>query len=485
MKRAVLYLRLSAIVEDSTSIARQEADLRALCEREGWSIVGVLTDDGKSGRKARANASEALRMLRDGEADVLAVWKLDRFTRQGLGAIGDLVDTLDSTPGSLFVALQDGLRSDQAAWRLVAAVLSEVARSEADNTATRARSAIKYRKTVTHRFTGGGTIPFGYASAPAPDGVGRVLVPDPLEAAIVREVAGRLLAEEPVTRIAADLTERGVATSKSPARKARYRGEDDSGLDRGRWSVSTVRSLWTADLLLGRVSVGKDVVRDDDGLPIAVWPPLLDLATVSRLRDLFGERDPSRRPRRRSRLLSGVAYCAYCEAKLYVTTSGGRPIYRCPGNWNGDTAHPSVAIDALQLEEYITARFLTGSGPSPEVELVRDPTDPGTEQALAEVEASLREASTALLDDDADAPALLRRIDALKARRADLRALPATVTAQYVQTGRTLAEAWHASDDLDYRRTVLVQALDHVKISTGKRGRKGLDEQRVAPIWYS
>ena len=110
MQRAVLYLRLSSSTEDSTSIARQAADLQQLAVREGWTVVRTLTDDGLSGRKARANAAEALRMLREDEADVLAVWKLDRWTRQGLGAIGALSDALDAVPSATFVALQDGLR---------------------------------------------------------------------------------------------------------------------------------------------------------------------------------------------------------------------------------------------------------------------------------------------------------------------------------------------------------------------------------------
>ena len=93
--RAVLYMRLSKTTEESTSIERQRRDLEALCEREGWSVVAELEDDGISGGKRRARADEALAMLRDGRADVLCVWKLDRWSRQGLSAIADLVDVLD------------------------------------------------------------------------------------------------------------------------------------------------------------------------------------------------------------------------------------------------------------------------------------------------------------------------------------------------------------------------------------------------------
>lgn len=482
-ERVVLYLRLSSVGEDSTSIARQEADLRALAEREGWPVARVLTDDGISGRKSRANAEEALRMLRDGEAEVLAVWALDRFTRQGIGAVGRLVETLDAAPAARFVTLRDGLDSSSPTWRLIASVLSEVARTEAENTAARQRSAIAYRKTVTGRFTGGGTIPYGYASAPAPDGVGRVLVVDRSEAAVVREVADRILDGETLTAIARDLNDRGVPTSKSAYRRARYRGTVDETLDRGRWRVSTMVSLWTSHTLAGRTSLGSDVVRDGDGLPVTVWEPVLDAATLERLRARLKPSAPAPRRRRAARLLSGVAFCAYCDRRLYVTTSGGRAVYACPASWNGEDC-PSPKIDALHLEALVEERFLSAFGSSPEVEVREIVTAPETTAALADVEAALREALGALAADDADTGAIMARVALLKDRRAALRATPTSVETIVVATGRTLADAWHASTSPDDRRTRLVQTLDHVAIQSG-RPVHPIEPSRVLFRWHS
>jgi DNA invertase Pin-like site-specific DNA recombinase len=465
--RAVLYLRLSASADDSTSIARQEADLRELAQREGWEVVRVLADDGISGRKVRANVAEAFRMLTAGEAAVLAVWKLDRLTRQGLGAVGELVSTLDAVPGSLFVAHRDGLRSDQPAWRIIAAVLSEVARTEAENTSARAKSAIAYRKTVTHRFTGGGTIPFGYSSAPAEDGPGRVLVVNEEEAAVVREVAERLLAErEPLSAIVADLTARGVPTSKSAHRRAAYRGAPTEGLDRGRWTASTVRALWTAPTIVGRVPLGDDVVRDADGLPVTVWPPLVELETLERLRARFGDRDPDRaRPRRAARLLSGLAYCAHCGRKLYVTTAGGKPIYFCPANRNGQACR-SPRIDAVLLEEFVIEDTLALDGAKPHREVIEVVYGEEAFGALREVEAALREATAAMMDDDADTSALLARVAALKERRSELRRVePSSETIERA-SGLTIREHFLSLVDVPERRAELARHFDHLTVSS-------------------
>lgn len=483
MSRAVLYLRLSSSGEDSTSIARQEADLRARADREGWAVVEVLTDDGISGRRARANADRALAMIRDGEAEVLLTWALDRFTRQGIGAIGRLVEALDANPGARFVTLRDGLDSASPAWRLIASVLSEVARTEAENTAARARSAIAYRKTVTGRFTGGGTIPFGYVSEPAPDGPGRVLVPSPSEAAVVREVAERILDGESLTSVARDLDARGVPTSKSPYRKAAYRGEPDEDADRGHWRVSTIRALWTSHTLAGRVALGADVVRDEAGLPVTAWEPVLDPGTLDRLRARLAP-SSTRKPRRRAaRLLSGVAFCRECDRRLYVTTSSGRTVYACPASWNSEPC-PSPKIDAEHLEEFVASTFLRAFGASPEVEVVESASDEETASHLADVEVALREATAALMDDEADASALLARVALLKERRADLRARPVTLAREIVPTGRTLGDAWAESSDVALRRATLLEALDHVAIGRGRR-LSPIDPERVSFYWRS
>src|SRR5690606_41320589 len=111
MKRAVLYLRISQYDDDSTAIARQREELEAWAEREAWVEVETLVDEGISGRKMRAKSELALQMLRNGEADVLAVWKFDRWRRQGLRAVVGLIDALDARPGGVLPSKGAGLDS--------------------------------------------------------------------------------------------------------------------------------------------------------------------------------------------------------------------------------------------------------------------------------------------------------------------------------------------------------------------------------------
>lgn len=489
--RVALYLRLSQSDDASTSIERQRRDLVAVAEREGWAIVAELVDDGISGRKSRANAEEALRMILDAEADVLAVWKLDRWSRQGIAALGDLVSTLDARPEALFLAHVDGLRSDQSAWRIIASVLAEVARMEAENTSTRVKSS-RAHLLATRRFMGY-VPPFGYRSVANPNGPGRVLVPDDVEAGVVRELADRLLAGASLTELTDDLNARHVPTTKSDARRARQAERPARGLAVGHWHLTVVRGLLRSETLLGRTTHAVDgrrvPVSDEHGLPVTFWPPIITHATAALLRDrLPVDKGKMARRGRAARLLSGIAYCSDCDSKLYVVRSGAHVYYRCAAKRPEPARQcKSPQLMATVVEAIVEARILGGFGDSPEVEEVRVVDNPEADAELASVGEALREATEALLRDGVDAGAIMERITALKARRAELRDAPATVHVSFIPTGRTIREAWEASDPatpegLLHRRTIVLSVLDHVTLAPGK-SRAQAAEERIRYFW--
>ena len=455
--RAILYLRLSHSEDTSTSIARQEADLRLRAEREGYEVTEVLTDDGLSGGKVRPNAERALSLLREGQADVLMVWRFDRWSRQGLGALAALIDVLDARPGALFIADRDGLTSGQPAWRIIASVLAEVARMEREATSTRVASSHQALKRAG-RYSGG-QVPYGYRPAPNPAGPGRVLEVDPEAAAVIREAASRVLAGESAYAVALDFNARGI-----PARNG------------GRWAPSTLHSMLEADAIVGRVTHRGELLRGEDGLPRQVWPPVLDLPTWHRLRALYS-RPASARPqaRRRARLLSGLVTCAGCGRRLTVgASSRGYVSYVCHAKGTGN-ACPGVAVNADRLEAHVTERFLAEVGSMEVLERVEEVQD---DTSLAEVERAVTETASAMAADDADVEALSARLVSLKARRAELRALPVTRTVRLVPTGQTFAEAWEAGS-MEERREMLTANVALLAIRKGKRGHKGLDPARV------
>ncbi|WBQ03776.1 recombinase family protein [Kribbella sp. CA-293567] len=454
MTVADLYLRLSESDDASTSIARQEADLRLLCEREGWTVGEVLIDDGLSGGYTRAKAVEALERLRTGQSHVLAVWKFDRWSRQGLTALAALIEALDESKTGLFVAERDGLRSSQPAWRIIASVLAEVARMERENIQTRVRSSIAALK-KGGRFSGG-TLAYGYESAKDPNSAGRVLVLSPSESAIVREAASRVLRGESVYRITTDFNTRGV-----PTRRAKH------------WTVTALRQILVSDAIVGRVTHDGELLRGPDGLPVEVWPPVLDLETWHRLRArLDADKPGSERTqrRRRARLLSGIVKCGGCGRPLYVKYNGqGQTSYGCSARNNGQPC-PGVAIVADQLEEYVTGRFLSAVGHLEVFERVEELPDIA---ALADVEQAISATAAKMADDDADVVTLAAQLANLKVRRTELKSRPAERVVKLVGKGFTFAEYWEAANDVGLRNALLAANIATLSVAKGRKVGKG------------
>jgi DNA invertase Pin-like site-specific DNA recombinase len=84
--RAVAYLRVSTDrqAEHGLGLEIQRDALKQWAKREGFRLVAWCTDEGVSGSNGledRDGLAEALDWLRDGQADALAVYRLDRLAR--------------------------------------------------------------------------------------------------------------------------------------------------------------------------------------------------------------------------------------------------------------------------------------------------------------------------------------------------------------------------------------------------------------------
>ena len=82
-RRAALYLRQSQYHDGSISEELQETTTRALCEREGWEVVGVYKDIDLSGTSTtKRTGLKALRSSYDrGEFDIAVAHAVSRFSR--------------------------------------------------------------------------------------------------------------------------------------------------------------------------------------------------------------------------------------------------------------------------------------------------------------------------------------------------------------------------------------------------------------------
>ncbi len=484
--KVIGYARLSSLSEESTSIARQREIITLTASTRGWQLVDIIEDGGVSASKARLDRPGLARVrasIAAGDADAVVVWRLDRMAR----SVVDFGTLLDE--GLQIVSATEPLDTTSSMGRAMAEILQVFAAMESRAISARVSNSFEYLR-KEGRFPGG-RVPYGYWPAPNPDGAGRVLRVHPPESALVREIAERILGGESLTKIVDDLRSRDLATGGSEFRRAEMAALPTEGLSKGTWRLSALKLVMTADSLLGRVTSHGKLVNDADGAPLQAFEPILDLATLTLLRKRLGNpRDrnaPKGEPKvRAARLLSGVAFCAYCEKRLYVGTANGRPTYRCPDPVRETHPSGSVRVSAELLEQHVASRFLAAVGDAIEVELIEVVSDPGVAAELAEVEAALRETAARFTDPDADRPALLLRLDTLQAREATLQATPSTIETISRPTGRTYAEAWHAeAEDTDRQREVLLGALDHVAVSSAVSRGSVFDPSRAVIRWNS
>ena len=427
--------------------------------------MAVLTDDGLSGGKRRDNADKALAMLSERTADVLAVWRFDRWSRMGIRAVADLADVLEERTDALFVTFFDNLRSDSQMFGMYASMLAETAKAERQNIQVRVKSSIARLRT-TGRYAGG-NVPFGYEPADSTDGPGRILVVVPSEAIEIKKAAKAVLEGKSIYAVIKDVNARGVKTRR--------------GL---RWNPENLQRILTSDVISGYVIHHKELVRDEEtGQPIQFWEPVLDPDDVRRIRARYANERPPKGQRKRkegARLLSGLVYCAYCDSPMYpwTSTSAAKPItsYVCGGQGKGKEC-PSVTVTADRLEERVEKDFLSKYGALQMFNMIESES---YQTDLAQLDVAIHQISAKMTERDADIDPLLEQLKFFRDRRSELEAIEVKPSV-LEPTGSTFNEAWANVGD---RRRILMANIDKILVLKGHKGKRGpLEFRRVRIEW--
>ncbi|GAA4697081.1 recombinase family protein [Nocardioides conyzicola] len=464
--RVIGYVRLSDYRADdaSTSPQRQREQITATCLARGWQLVDIIADLDVSG------SDRGLRLQRPGlvqiraryaEADVLLFTKLDRLARNvtDFRAIAEDAEA----NGVALVSIDDNIDLTSASGKFFATILAAFAEMEAATIRERVlKGNAKARE--LGRFMGG-VPPYGYRAVPHPSGEGRALAIDPAEAAVVRELAAAVLGGATVYRATRELNERGVLSKT---------GKE--------WSTQAVRQVLTSPRIVGRRTHGGEVVSGANGLPLQVDDPVLSVETWHRVRARLAPTPASsRRSPNPARLLSGLVTCSRCNGRMNPGPTGGdgRLSYRCSTASKGRECS-GVSVRCEPLEAWLVETFLDRFGPLPLTHVIEiAPEEPA---ALVEVRAAMNAAANAMIVKDANVPALVDRLAALKGEEARLEAAPREDRFEVIEEG-TFAEVWHRDEDVERRRNLLADAVQEISISPGKAGRRPFNPERVEVRW--
>jgi len=186
------------------SPARQEALCRQLAETKGWEVVRVFADRDLSGWKEgtkRPGFTAMERAVEGGQVDAVMAYSLSRLGRRATRLLS-FAESLQEH-GVDLVLHDNAIDTTSAAGRMFFTFIAGMAQMESEQKSESVKSSTGLAAAAGRMHTGGHR-QFGY---------NRDATVREDEAAVVREIAERLLGGESIRNVAYDLNERGVLTT--------------------------------------------------------------------------------------------------------------------------------------------------------------------------------------------------------------------------------------------------------------------------------
>lgn len=140
--KAALYARVST-TDKGQDTENQLAQLRDYCARRGWQIVEEYIDHA-TGKTAARDAFKRLFLAAAQRAfDVVLVWALDRFTREGVLETFEHVRRLNQYGAQFESFTEPHFRTTGAAGELMLAVAAWIAKQERIRISDRTRAGLQ------------------------------------------------------------------------------------------------------------------------------------------------------------------------------------------------------------------------------------------------------------------------------------------------------------------------------------------------------
>jgi len=481
-QRVVIYTRIS---NDPTGLAagvtRQETECRKLAANLGMQVVEpVQVDNDLTAYKGRKRPAyqRVLGMLRDGVADTVIVWHVDRLYRQ----LRDL-EPLIELGASVHTVTASRLDLNSVDGRMTARILASVSTREVEHAIERMVSA----KTA-NRAAGvqnGGPRAFGFQAVEKHAKGERPNPPqiDKTEAKLIRAAVDAVLARHAdpdkgmtLAGICRHWTSLGIKTP---------RGND--------WSVPSLRKM----LLSGRIA-GRIMHKGEDVGP-ASWDAIVDPATWKAVVHVLNSTERrSGNTRHDGKTIKYIGSGIYrCHCGGVVRPGGARAdgprLYRC--TVSAHMIRAVAPVDEL-VERTLIARLCREDARDLFTSEVPVPADAPDTSELAAKHAELSDRLTTMgeafgADDEGDMTAFLAATRKIKERIADIERqladaqaaaasavepspldavdLPELVRLHAVSPDAALAY-WRATYAMDTRRRILA-ALTAVTLLPARQGR--------------
>ncbi|MBT8162546.1 MULTISPECIES: recombinase family protein [Arthrobacter] len=321
--RAAIYTRISKdLTLEGLGVTRQLEDCLALAERKGWSVLDEKFEDNDisaAGGKKREGYNRLKAVMEAGEVDVVVVYAADRLHRNSR-ELEDWIDLASETGINIYSATNGFIDLSNPDGRTMARVVTAFAAGEVEKTKMR---LIRKHLELAEAGAWPGQACYGYTADAE-------IVPE--EAAVITEMAARVLHGEGLNAIAKDFTARGIPTARGAA-----------------WRAASIRNILKSPRIAGlRVHRGKVSAKGQ-------WAGIISEETSAMLRARFAPgRSDGIRGGARKHLLTGLLVCSKCGTGMVKCINGRtkKESYRCPKN-EGSAACGGTTIVSAETEAWL------------------------------------------------------------------------------------------------------------------------------------
>ena len=291
------YVRVSTEGQtENYSIDEQIQSIKAYCKAKKWNLIKTYTDGGHSGGNVNRPAlQEMLREIRNKTVDAVVVYKLDRLSRSQKDTLM-LIEDEFLIHQTDFVSINENFDTSSPFGRAMIGMLSVFAQLEKDQITERFTMG-RIGRSKAGYFHGGGNSPLGYRYENG------LLIIDPYQADIVREIFDRFISGQSINYILTQL----------------------QGRHSGKWSATKISTVLRNSVYIGKVKF-KGVEYD------GIHQPIISEETFRAANQLFSSPERTGRfttaqktPFRATTLLSGIVFCRRCGARY----SSNHGYYRC------------------------------------------------------------------------------------------------------------------------------------------------------------
>mgnify|MGYP006285154015 CR=1 FL=1 len=140
--RVLIYARVS---KEEQYPENQIQQLREYCKIRGWIIYDVLWDkaSGWKDREKRKNFDLVFKLASQRKYDLLLVWALDRFTREGVYKTMNYIKRLNDN-GVAFKSYQEEFLDTSGIWKdVIIAIFATMAELESKRRSERIKAGLK------------------------------------------------------------------------------------------------------------------------------------------------------------------------------------------------------------------------------------------------------------------------------------------------------------------------------------------------------